>query len=33
MKTFIENGYQITKQFDAKEYNNNIFNKLQEIIG
>ena len=33
MKDFIENGYQITKQFDAKEYNNNIFNKLQEIIG
>jgi glycosyltransferase involved in cell wall biosynthesis len=33
MKDFIENGYQITKQFDAKDYNNNIFNKLQEIIG
>ena len=33
MKDFIENGYQITKQFDAKDYNNKIFNKLQEIIG
>lgn len=33
MKDFIENGYQITKQFDAKDYNNSIFNKLQEIIG
>ena len=32
MKDFIEKGYQITKQFDAKDYNNNIFNKLQEII-
>ena len=33
MKEFIENRYQITKQFDAKDYNNKIFNKLQEIIG
>ena len=32
MKDFIEKGYEITKKFDANEYNNKIFNKLEKII-
>ena len=32
MRTFIENGYEISKKFDAKEYNTSIFNQLEEII-
>lgn len=29
MKQYIENGYEITKEFDAKEYNNKIYKTLK----
>ena len=32
MKDFIEKGYKITKKFDANKYNQEIFDKLKEII-
>ena len=31
MKQYIENGYEITKEFDAKEYNNKIYKTLKTL--
>ncbi len=31
MKQYIEKGYEITKEFDAEEYNNKIYEKLNEL--
>lgn len=33
MKQYIEKGYEITKKFDAEEYNNKIYEKLNELWG
>ena len=32
MKYFIENGFQITKEFDSKKYNEEIYNKIENLI-
>ena len=32
MKEFIEDGYKITKPFDAKKYNEDIIEKLEKIF-